>query len=289
MSHVELRGKGPFKPARFAINSGRSLLGFNKSVDIYRPIYADIARSGTVEPLNRRNEVLSEFIKIANEREIVLPDTRLSPYWDPDRKYKPLEVFGTLIQYVNYHKSALPITTLPPEKDVKAYIDKIMSMEGKATLPQQFNALLDIANNNLLGALNVGFVASRIMARGLDTRAYPGIPSGKNELYAWNNKIAQFEQDVNSEKNDGPGDTYYFWTNLFGALYFSRFEGFGKKAFRYSFANGTEIMLKTRECIARVPINAEHYKASNMGREIAFALEDSLSIKRGKKVYHFVP
>lgn len=273
---VSRRGSNP---ARFALMSGLTLLRVNHEVDIYKPVYAEIAQSEKVEPLNRQEEITHEFNRILDERDLVIPSGKLQPYWDAGKDYKPLEVFGTLIQFMDYHREDLPTTTLPPEKDVKAYIDHVMATPERVMVPQQFEALLDITGNDLLGATNLGAIASRVMARGLETRAYPNISAKEADMKAWNEKVAQFELDVDRNKNDGPGDTYYFWTHVFGGLYFNQFEGMGHRTYRSSFANGTEIMAMARQWVARSPINSEHHEASIMGRHIAETLKGHIDVK----------
>lgn len=267
---MSLPERRPFKSLGLALNAGYSLLDENTAVDVYKPVYEAIAHSEHRLPLNREDQILPEFLRIVAERDIKYNDA-LRPYWAPEKSYNPREIFGTLVQLVDYHNSPLSDAALPPEEDVKEYIHKVMNIKGRVTLPQQFETLLDVTRNDLIGAIQLGAIASRVMARGLDTRAYPNIAAGKDEMFAWNDKIAQFERHIDSDKNDGPGDTYYFWTHMFAALFYKQYEGLGRELYNASFAHGTEIMKLARKWIARSPINSDHHEATLIGRAIGLA------------------
>lgn len=264
-----------FTSLKFATNASFSLFRNNPEVDIYRPVYDAITSTEPKEPLNREEAILPAFIEIANERNIVMPtrDT-LRPYWLPDKEYDVVEIFGTLVQHVDYHRSPLPKTTSPPESDVQEYINRILSKEGKVTLLQQLEELLGMTNNNLLHAVNLGFISSRLMARSLDARAYPNIHVGQEEMLTWNDKIAQFETYGESNLSDGPGDTYYFWTHMFGALFYKYYEGMGKRTYDLAFQHGTPMMKFVRKWFAQTPITSDHYEASLLGRNIGLAFAE---------------
>ncbi|GEM_PF-2473804 len=268
----------PRRSVEFAKKASLSLLKINTTVDRHKLVYRAMSQGEQIEPQNREEVLLPEFIKIANERNLTL-ENALHPYWSPDKTYDPLEMFGTLVQFADYHDGPLPSTTLPPEKDVTDYINWVMNIERKATLPQQFEKLLDITGNKLMGAANLGLISSRIMARGLETRAYPNIHVGKNEMFAWNDKIAQFEVYGESDGNDGPGDTYYFWTHMCGALYFTTYEGVDKNAYDFLFEHGTEIMRFARKWIAGDLTNSQHQEATLLGRNIGLALAETAQIQ----------
>ena len=255
---------GPFKPARLVAQAGWTNFFVPADRDSYRSFYAEIAATERTGVINARRDTVEAFKKIAKERDIHFPNT-LTPYWSPD-DYNPLELIATLAQFVDYYDNLLPKTTLPPEEDVKAYIDTVMNMEGKVTLSQQFEILLDIANNNFLGALNIGMIASRVMARGLDKRAYPNIPQGVDEMRAGNSKIAQFEH-APAEKNDAPGDTYYFWTNMFGTYFFENYKGIGSRVYKHTIKKATQLM-KTARRLAGSPVNGDYATVSDFGREM---------------------
>lgn len=266
-----------FQSIKFAANASLSLFRLNLLVDRYKPVYRAIAQTEQKEPLNRDEELLPNFLRIISNRNLVLNNV-FHPYWAPDGTYDPLEVFGTIVQVMDYHKQFLPTMILPPEIDVYSYINRVMNRDGKVTISQQFEELLDISGNNIIGAANLGFMASRVMARGLDTRAYPHINVGRDEMLAWNNKIAQFETYGSVNGNDGPGDTYYFWTHMFGALFYKLYSGIGKKAYNFTVEHGTEIMSFVRNRIAGSPINSAHYEATLLGRNIGLALAESVPI-----------
>lgn len=108
------------------------------------------------------------------------------------------------------------------------------------------------------------------MARGADQRAYPDIPINVDDIYDWNNQIAQFETFDNSGLNDAPGDNYYFWTHAFAAMAFTN----ERAQAQLAFSRGTQIMAFVRKNIAKgdQPNVTSHDPASIIGRQIGLAL-----------------
>ena len=266
-----------FDPLRFSIVSFSTSLR-TKPVDRYPRIYQAIARQPEDKlSLNREEQLLPEFLKLVKRRGVTLGT--LFPYWSSERPINPLEIFGTLLQFSDYHELPLPKEVYPPEKDVREYVDRIMHSDGRVTIPQQFEHLLDITDNNLLGAIHLGFVASRLMARGLESRAYPSTQVGETEMFAWNDKVTQFEKYSDLERNDAPGDTYYFWTHMLGAVYYKIHEGLGKSLYNFAFEHGTEMMRFIRKWSMKAPTNASHHEPTLLGRQIGFALVEHLSDK----------
>jgi hypothetical protein len=188
--------------------------------------------------------------------------------------YDPYEVFGTAIQCVDQHVYALPKTTLPPSDDVRRFIEEVTSRPKKVLLREQLEISLDITNNNLVGAANLAMLATRHMARGADHRSYPDIQVTEEDILNWNNKIAQFEIYDDSGTNDAPGDTYYFWTHFFAALFYAIPNSGGLVA-QQLFEHGTDIMKFVRKYIAHKPNITAHFEASMLGRNIGLALSES--------------
>lgn len=267
--------KGLIQPLKYALVSGFTLLK-HKPIDRFRDTYWSIARQpeGTFS-LNREEQLLPELLGIVENRGVRLGT--LSPYWSSQAIANPLEVLGTLAQFADYHDLALPKEVFPPEADVKEYIERVMHSEGRVTIPQQLEHLLEITDNNLLGAMHLGFIASRVMARGLETRPYPSLHIGEVELLAWNDKIAQFEKYTDLEKNDAPGDTYYFWTQMYGTAFFKSYEGFGKAGYDFTVEHATEIMRFVRKRFTSMPTISAHQEATLLGRQLGLALVESLS------------
>jgi hypothetical protein len=257
----------------FAYQSAKSLL-YNipdRVGVIYRPIYEKNALTPERLPLNSEEEIFSSFMTTIRERNIQ-PPLVSRPYWDTKIHYDPLEVFGATIQSVDLHDAPLPTTVLPPEKDVADFITGIKSSSDKVKLNQQFNLALNITENNLLGAANLCWIATRFMGRGADQRAYPNILMNAQEVRDWNNALAQFETYNNSGKNDSPGDTYYFWTHVFAAMVFSD-QGLENMLAQLAFSHGTKIMEMIRKHIAKKQPNiTAHEPASELGRTIGLAL-----------------
>lgn len=268
-------GKRPIHPLTYALVSGFTLLK-HKPVDRFRDTYWSIARQPEETfSLNREEQLLPDLLGIVENRDVRLGT--LSPYWSPQAIAHPLEVLGTLAQFADYHDLALPKEVFPPEVDIKEYIERVMRSEGKVTIPQQLEHLLEITDNNLLGAMHLGFIASRVMARGLEARPYPGFHIEEVELLAWNNKISQFEKYTDLGKNDAPGDTYYFWTQMYGTAYFRLYEGFGKAGYDFAVEHATEIMRFVRKRFTSMPTVSSHQEATLLGRQLGLALVESLS------------
>jgi hypothetical protein len=257
----------------FAYQSAKSLIQYVPDrVDvIYNPIYDDNAQTPETLPLNVEEEVLPNLLVAIRERNIHR-NLSFHPYWNPELRYDAIEVLGATIQSFDLHNAPLPQTVLPPEENVAMFIDTMRAAPHKVRLHEQFTTALDIVDNNLLGAANLCWIATRFMARGADQRAYPNISMGEAELRQWNNQLAQFETYSNSGKNDGPGDNYYFWTHVFGAMVFSQREIESKLA-QLAFSKGTSIMAFVRKNIAKEhPTISEHEPASKIGRAIGLAL-----------------
>lgn len=141
-----------------------------------------------------------------------------------------------------------------------------------ATLSEQFIIALSITNGNILGAANLCWISTRLMARGADQRIYPSIVINEMELRQWNEKVARFETREISGKSDGPGDNYYFWTHAFTTMIFS-LGGVRAKAAQLAFSKGTKIMMFARNYIARKQPNmTSHEPASSLGRKFGLAI-----------------
>lgn len=157
----------------------------------------------------------------------------------------------------------------------------------KVTIDRQFELLLDISGNDLLGAANIGMLATRLMSRFSDQRAYPNLNiDGKEIKYQettdeeiepimrkWFHKVARFEtfNDVNG-KNDGSGDQYYFWTHFFAACVFESDTLSGKIA-QKTFEKGNALMIYVKDKFAkRGGTVSNHYEASLLGRHLGLSI-----------------
>jgi hypothetical protein len=236
----------------------------------YRPVYEENASGPEELPLNTEGLIMSGIVQILRERDIQAPYP-IRPYWNPSQRYNPFEVFGATIQCLDQHDAPLPDTVLPPEKDVLSFIKSVHDKPGKTTIPEQFSILLDITSNDISGAANLGWIANRFMARAADQRAYPNIAVSAETIRSWNQRVAQFETYDGSDTNDGPGDNYYFWTHVFGAMVYSQ-KGVREALAQTAFRHGTQIMMFVRKNIAKKPNITSHHSASHIGREIGLAL-----------------
>lgn len=266
----------------FAYQSANSLLHNipDRAGVLFRPIYEENALTPEELPLNVEAEMLSGIMHVVQERGLGT-GLLFEPYWDECLRYTPIEVLGATIQSVDLHDAPLPKTVLPPGEDVDTFINEIKALPEKATIVRQFELALDITGNNLLGAANLAWISTRLMARGADRRAYPNIHVDGAAIRDWNSRLVQFETYNKSGKNDAPGDTYYFWTHMFGAMAFSD-HGLEAKIGQLAFSRGTQIMAFVRKHIARKQPNiTAHQPASALGRELGLALSslDQLSIQ----------
>jgi hypothetical protein len=168
------------------------------------------AASKNVAPQTIEDTLIIDIYSVLNSTE---PGLSTQPYWLTGGNYHPIEAFVTCVEFFDRHVEPLPTTTLPPEQDVAWYIHQVLHSSHKVSIPEQLKLLLAISNNQILGAANIGMLASRIMARGWDTRAYPSIPVDIAQINRWNNQLYQFEV-ADGHANDAPGDTYYYWTHF---------------------------------------------------------------------------
>jgi len=223
-------------------------------------------------PLNLEDATLAGFMRIAHQRNLIDNSTDLKiPYWRTGGRYSKLDIFNGTIQFFDHHRGDLPETVLPPEKDVRQYMSSVMSSERKLLLTDQFERLLDITGNNIVGAANLGFITSRLLYRGVDTRAYPDISLTSQDLDQWCNNIAQFEVNKeNDNTSSAPSDTYYFWTHFFAALVYKVLDTPVAEGMNKVFGRGSEIMVFVKRNIARSR-QVPHTEATEMGRNIGLA------------------
>ncbi len=248
---------------------------FTRDIESQRRVYKGFIAHELTLPVNVEEDLLNSVMGIVDKRSLANKKIDyVVPYWNKDLKYNPFQMFGALIQYVDFHDEPLPITVLPPQKDVERYISGVLNSDKTLAIPEQMEKLLDITGDNMVGAANLGFISSRLVARTYDRTAYPGIdvsPSVGNE---WNRKIAQFEVYEEDAQIDGPGDTYYFWTHMFASLGLRKLEGRTPELINSLFANGTQAMRFAREHIARRPTLSRHEEASLLGRNLGLAIAE---------------
>lgn len=267
-------GANPIDKLTFVYGSARSLLHNipERAGVIFRPIYEDNANSPEIEPLNTEFEVLSEVDSLLESKNTPREITR-SPYWDKSKRYSISEVFGGTIQSFDLHDEVLPATILPPEEDIRTFIETVKTIPHRVRVSEQLAVALDLSGNDIMGAVNICWIANRFMARGADTRAYPNIPIDGALIYDWNDQIAQFKTFNDSGKNDGPGDNYYFWTHAFGAIAFSE-RSLQAGLAQIAFSRGTQIMAFVRKNIAtgNQPNITAHEPASTIGRDLGLMI-----------------
>lgn len=253
---------------RTAYHAGKvALTLFQKINHPFRAAYLS-NRSPEIVPVNTEENVLGDMIEEIRKRKIIYNS---SPYWLPGKLYDPFEVFSTSIQFLNSHNEPIPLTVLPPENDIKLYISRVLNSEKRLHILDQFRILLDISGNNIVGAANIGLIASRFLARGQDTRAYPHINISAEDMSKWNRNIAQFEVYENDDQCDGPGDTYYFWTHLFTSLLYPISSGIAPRVLDSFFIRGTDVMVQLRKAVG-YPTVSKHSEPSLIGRNVGLAV-----------------
>jgi hypothetical protein len=240
-------------------------------------------RSG---PLNTRENIQADILTVLQDVDLPTRDYLDRPYWLPKEQYSLVDVFGATIQFFDEYDGPLPVSVIPPEKDVADYICVTMRSRRKLVVSEQFRSLLKITKNPI-GAANLGFIASRVMARGADTRAYPNIIVGPDQICEWNNHVAQFET-ADGEIFDGPGDTYYFWTHVFIAALTKYFPHGQSMLLEAASRFGTKAMTIARRYIAKSPTVSGHVGASTLGRETGILLGKyckSVPLEKSRKVW----
>lgn len=250
---------------------------FTRDIESQRKVYKGFIAHELTLPVNVEEDLLNSVVGIVNERDLASKNIDYkTPYWDKDLRYNPFQMFGALIQYIDFHDESLPVTVLPPQEDVDRYIGEVLNSRETLTIPQQMEKLLDITQDNIVGAANLGFIASRLVARTYDRTAYPAIDTSPDVGNQWNRKIAQFEVYEKNAQIDGPGDTYYFWTHMFAGLGLSKLEGRTPEFINSFFTNGTQTMRFVREHIARRPTLSRHEEASLLGRNLGLAVAEMI-------------
>ena len=165
------------KTIRFAAQACLSL--FNdlptNLVEYRKPLFENLSRVPATEPLNREDSLHSNFLSILDARQIKLPVVNSGPYWMKNENYNLMEAIGTIAQFTDHHAAPLPRTTLPPAEDTERFINRVFNEPEPITVDRQFELLLDITNNNVIGAANLGMMATRYVSRFGDFRAYPNI------------------------------------------------------------------------------------------------------------------
>ncbi len=275
-----------FESARFALQSSVSLFNDKSHYASVRrrPLLFELASTPQREPFNREEVLLQKFVSIAQQRNLNDSHDKRGRYWAEEKPYDLTEVFGTCVQFIDQHEAPLPRTTLPPSQDIERFINGVLIQDHPVTIDREFEMLLDITGDSLVGAANVGMLATRYMSRFSDIRAYPCLnidgttvtphtddETISNIMRSWNAKVARFETYSNG-RNDGTGDQYYFWTHFFAACVADN-ESVKGKIFQKSFERGNEIMIFAKDRIAkRGGVVSSHYEASLLGRNIGLAL-----------------
>jgi hypothetical protein len=261
-----------FETVHLILDSARSLAinAPERPGVTFRGIYEENAATPESLPVNSEVDLLSGFQEIVQDRDISPID--LHPYWDMELSYDKGAFFAAAIQSFDLHDGPVPQAVIPPQADVAKFIEQVQEQPDRVRLHQQLGIALDICNDNLLGAVNICWIATRFMARGAEQRVFPDIPIDASIMRDWNNQIAQFETFDGSKENDAPGDTYYFWTQAFAAMLYTTKKP-GDVLARAAFQHGLKVMAYVRKSAkGDNPMLSPHEPASTLGRETGKAL-----------------
>lgn len=218
-------------------------------------------------PLNRSNVAIPNIMQLIDEKRPVLTK---KTYWDSRVDYHPVDLITLCSNFFDDHRGRLPLSALPPERDVATYLQVVWSGGQRLTVDEQLRYLLHISHNNLLGAVNIGLIASRAIARNADERAYPYVGSlirkaGMEQyMKIFSCLFSQFEPSYPGESYDAMGDTYYYWTTLMKTLSGVVLDGWQQKAVKNIFLYGPKAMRFARQYIIHSPTTTSHKSAVRM-------------------------
>lgn len=279
--------KNSMDATRFATEASLSLFvdAPTNPVEHRKPLYEKLSLVPAREPMNRELDLYTNFLSVLKNRQITVPVQNRNSYWMQNVPYSVMEVVGTCAQFTDHHGAPLPKTTFPPSKDVATFINNVLKETNPTTVDRQFDLLLDITNNHVIGAANLGMVATRYISRFGDFRAYPQLKIAGKEytkeasdeelgviLSQWSDKVARFEIHNTFGKNDGIGDGYYFWTHMFAAMALGT-KGMQAKTMQKLVGQGTELMIWAKYKVAgRKGDILPHFEASRLGRSIGLLL-----------------
>lgn len=204
---------------------------------------------------------LREIARVTKERPLTLSSKNNGIPLHPYEIYYMAAVFADKDDRFNPDNYPLA----PPETQVKEFIDFVLNHQGPVNIAEQFGKLIEITDGSVLDAAAVGMMASRLAARNLDKRLYPGIKVTREMQEAWLSKVAIFG-DRNKPK-DPLGDNYYFWTAMFTRIGIagSNTNPFFQMLDRHS----ARVMTLSRQFFARQPTKTDHREAFRQGKEIA--------------------
>ena len=136
------------------------------------------------------------------------------------------EIMTLYGSFSDHHQIDRVEVFLPYAKGAKSLIEKMESrfkMDGVAFgISEQLNMALDISGNELTSAVLYLSLATRMLARNLDSRIL-GIKFSNQEIYLWKHRFLPFGYETDPE--DTSGDIYHFWFNVLAGI--SREEEYG--------------------------------------------------------------
>jgi hypothetical protein len=272
MNQTRRERQWPLQLQISALQRIASVRSSDKSVSL-RPVYDSIAERRPAPPYLTADAILADLAMLI-ERRILAADplkgsTDFSPYWQPRLRATPTQILAGLTELFDNHNAPIPPALLPPELHVSRFIDDVISLEQRSTPAMQLDVALRVTDGHLLGATHVCWIGTRLMSRGADSRAYPHIDVSPQRLLLWSDRVANFETKEGYDKNDGPGDTFYFWSQVWGHLVL---EGCGvlSEIAQAALRRGEAAMKYARKYLAGAPIVADHQTAAFIGREMGY-------------------
>lgn len=263
-------------PIGFTIESVGSLLAATR---VWKPsrlrnIYRNFPDCRSLFCAHSDEHLLEEVCQVLDDRGVDLQTIcDPAPYWNPAGRYNPWYVYGSMVQFLDDHGAPVPRDQIPPEEHVREYVDFVLSSPGRMSLAKQFEALLDVTDNSVMGAAHVGALASRHMARTSDLRAYPTIVPTEESIVQWRDNLAPFPIFDAHDRCDISGDTYYFWTHVFAGMAYAAIDNWPARLMQKHFEYGTAMMVNIAKSVGR-PLRSTRYESSLLGRHIGLALAD---------------
>ena len=124
------------------------------------------------------------------------------------------EVFRTAAVFTDKDGDDYPTLPIAEESKVQNFIDTIKDSPDPIDVASQLGILLKLSDGSIVDAAATGMMASRIVARNLDKKAYPNILVDIDTQEKWLNNLAIFgdpkkENDVLGRNGESDSSGYY--------------------------------------------------------------------------------
>ncbi len=228
-----------------------------------------MANAAAKLPLDESDQVYSECGKLVSNFDLVVQQHEAT--FSERMKPKLIHLFTSAIQFLDPHDGRLPETALAPTDEVSRFIAGVLTSEHPTTVTDQFDIAMRITRGEIVSASGLAMIANRLMARESDRRAYPTLLVTPSDMASWNRHIARFRGADGKVEADGPGDTYYFWTQTFASLVFQMSKDPSKFILQPLFKHGIGLMQLAKK-IGGEPTVTKHQEAAKAGWEMGLHL-----------------